>query len=737
MKLMFTCLLVCLAVHTWAEDSLEIKLQGVLPEVNITGQQQSYQHAPEKLDGIMLAGKQVSLTNVQALNANIVQNSSRQLFARTPGVFIWESDGSGVQTGVAVRGLSPNRSWEFNMRQNGYDIAADPFGYPEAYYTPPLEAVDQLIMIKGSAALQFGPQFGGLLDYKLKSGDTIKRMAVESYQTLGSNGLFSTYNAVGGQLGKFNYRVSFHHRQANGWRENAAYATNHLYGRIAYRPFTAFEVALEMTMLRNQLQQPGGLTDSLFLINAQQSLRQRNWLSTPWNIGALTLHWKPLQNIQIKWVNSLNNSSRSSVGFVKPITTPDTISAITGSYADRQLDKDIYKGISSELRAVIDYGFAGHSHSLALGARYSNSDVARLQYGRGTSGTGADFTLADPDELFTNDLNYHSSNLALFAENVFHVGASMSFVPGLRLEHINSKADGRIGKPETASELQVKEQMNRSFLLVGIGWEWKFKPSLSIHANISSAYRPVTYAQLTTSVPGDMIDPDLKDASGYSAEIGLRGKIGSWVEFDVNVFRMLYGNKVGALTLEKSPGVFYKYQTNLGNSIHHGVEFFTEIKPFTAAGDAFENLSVFTSLTFTDARYSGYSYTKEVSGKLQQITISGNKVEYAPSWIIRSGLSWVVKRFTFDLNGSFISEVYTDANNTSQPTSIAEAGKLPSYTVIDFSSKWRTGTHFSIGASVSNILNARYATRRASGYPGRGLMPNEARTFLFTIGVRF
>ncbi|MBC8081603.1 MAG: TonB-dependent receptor plug domain-containing protein, partial [Hymenobacter sp.] len=85
-----------------------------------------------------------------------------------PGLIVWESDGSGQQINVATRGLSPNRSWEFNVRQNGYDVSADAFGYPEAYYNPPLEAVERIQLLRGGAGLQFGPQFGGLLNYELK-----------------------------------------------------------------------------------------------------------------------------------------------------------------------------------------------------------------------------------------------------------------------------------------------------------------------------------------------------------------------------------------------------------------------------------------------------------------------------------------------------------------------------------------------------------------------------------------
>ena len=102
------------------------------------------------------------------INADLSTNNTRQVFAKVPGMSIWENDGSGIQAGVAARGLSPNRSWEFNVRQNGYDISSEVFGYPETYYTPPMEALEKIEVIRGAASLQYGPQFGGLINYQIK-----------------------------------------------------------------------------------------------------------------------------------------------------------------------------------------------------------------------------------------------------------------------------------------------------------------------------------------------------------------------------------------------------------------------------------------------------------------------------------------------------------------------------------------------------------------------------------------
>ena len=143
-----------------------------LPEITLVGgsSRSDLQQIPEIVGTSIYAGKKASLLVLKNVEGNITTNTMRQVMAKIPGLQVWESDGSGIQIGIATRGLSPNRSWEFNIRQNGYDISPDVFGYPEAYYAPPMEALERIEFMRGSASLQFGPQFGGMVNYVLKSG---------------------------------------------------------------------------------------------------------------------------------------------------------------------------------------------------------------------------------------------------------------------------------------------------------------------------------------------------------------------------------------------------------------------------------------------------------------------------------------------------------------------------------------------------------------------------------------
>jgi Fe(3+) dicitrate transport protein len=49
--------------------------------------------------------------------------------------------------------------------------------------------------------------------------------------------------------------------------------------------------------------------------------------------------------------------------------------------------------------------------------------------------------------------------------------------------------------------------------------EYKF--STTVYANITQAFRPVLFSDLTAC--SNRIDPNLKDASGFNADLGFRG----------------------------------------------------------------------------------------------------------------------------------------------------------------------------------------------------------------------
>ena len=123
-----------------AQDSTRNKLE----EVEVTDNKQSNFGHMYQVDGMKItAGKKSEVISVEHLNVNKATNNTRQVYAKVAGLNIFENDGSGLQLSIGGRGLDPNRTSNFNVRQNGYDISADALGYPESYYTPPAEALSK------------------------------------------------------------------------------------------------------------------------------------------------------------------------------------------------------------------------------------------------------------------------------------------------------------------------------------------------------------------------------------------------------------------------------------------------------------------------------------------------------------------------------------------------------------------------------------------------------------------
>ncbi|MBW0162320.1 MAG: TonB-dependent receptor [Sediminibacterium sp. Gen4] len=706
-------------------DTLLIKS---LPDVTVVGRnsKSDYQQMPEIVGTNIYAGKKNTLIVLDNVQGNVVTNNMRQVLAKVPGIHIWESDPSGIQIGIAARGLSPNRSWEFNVRQNGYDIAADPFGYPEAYYNPQLQAVQRIEIVRGHGSLQYGPQFGGLVNYILRNGSEVnKSFEFETQQTIGSNGLFNSYNAIGGKKGKVHYYTFFDHRNGDGWRENSRYFTNAGYGTVTYNFTTKFSLTAEVMRSHIRSQQPGGLTDEQIKQDAQQSFRSRNWFDITWTTPALIANFQINENT--RWNTKLFGTigDRNSVGFLQSITTKDSINPATLSYNNRVVNLDQYRNYGLESRIITDYRLGKMKNTLSAGIRLYTGTTTRQADGKGTTGTGYDVTITGN---YPRDIIFKSRNTAAFAENIFRISDKFLIIPGIRYEWLEGSSSGRNGYTSGGTEIILQNiTRDRSFILAGVGTEYHVTRSTEVYANFSQAYRPIQFANLQAPPTTDVVDADLKDAKGYNIDLGYRGKVKDFLQFDISGFYLQYDNRVGTITVSGTPS--YRLITNVGSSTSKGFEGYVEFNPFRAFGknkDA--DLIIFGSYGYTDAKYSGNH--KDASTK-------GKKVENAPTNIFRGGITGGYKGFLLTVQMSNVGETFSDANNTVTPSANGNNGLIPSYTVTDLTATYKFSKGLNLKAGTNNLFNERYFTRRAGGYPGPGALPADGRTFFISVGAKF
>ncbi len=713
-----------------------------LPDITVVGRnsRSDYQQLPEVVGTSIYAGKKNALIVLDNVQGNVVNNTMRQVLAKIPGLHIWESDPSGIQIGIAARGLSPNRSWEFNIRQNGYDIAADPFGYPEAYYNPQLQAVQRIEVVRGQGSLQYGPQFGGLVNYILRNGSEInpaadkagKKVQFETQQTIGSNALFNSYNAIGNKSKKWHYYSFFDHRNGDGWRKNSRYFTNAAYGTATYYFTPALSLTAEVMHSHIRSQQPGGLTDSLLKADlpageagAQQSFRQRNWFDITWTTPALILNYKWSE--KAKWNTKFfaTIGDRNSVGFLQSITTRDNINTATGQYNNRVVNIDQYRNYGMESRIITDYSIGRTNNTLSGGIRLYTGTTHRRADGKGTTGT--EYAIAVIGN-YLRDISFKSNNAAIFVENIFRITNKILLVPGIRYEWLEGNASGRNGYTAGGEEILLQNiKRSRSFLLAGIGAEYHLTTTTEFYANFSQAYRPIQFANLQAPPTTDVVDENLKDAKGYNLDLGYRGKVKDFLQFDISGFYLQYNNRIGTVTVTGTPS--YRLITNVGNSTSKGVETYAELNALRAFSTTKKgDIILFGSYGYTHARYG--SDHKDAATR-------GKRLENAPEHIFRGGITAGYKRILITTQLSHVGETFSDANNTALPTTNANNGVIPAYTILDLTATCKLSNGLNIKAGINNLSDERYFTRRAGGYPGPGALPADGRTFFISFGAKF
>ena len=716
-----------LAQKLCAQDKMKDSLQWKkLPDITVVGRnsKSDYQQLPEIVGTTIYAGKKNALIVLENVQGNIANNTMRQVLAKVPGIHVWESDPSGIQIGIAARGLSPNRSWEFNVRQNGYDIAADPFGYPEAYYNPQLQAVQRIEIVRGQGALQYGPHFGGMVNYILKDGNEInKPIEFETQQTIGSNGLLNSYNALGGKRGKLHYYSFFDQRNGEGWRNNSQFYTKSGFGSITYNFTNKLSLRFELMYSHIRSQQAGGLTDVQIKQDARQSFRNRNWFDITWMTPAIILEYDINENS--RWNTKIYGTigDRNSVGFLQSINVKDSINIATNQFNNRIVNIDKYRNYGIESRIISDYAIGKFKNTIAGGVRLYRGNTDRLADGIGSTGTNYDITIKG---TYPKDVSFTSSNAAGFIENIFKFSDKLYLIPGIRYEWLEGSAAGRNGLTTNGIAINLQNiTRSRNFILAGVGSEFHITKSTEFYANFSQAYRPIQFANLQAPPTTDVVDPDLKDARGYNFDIGYRGKVKNYIQFDISGFYLKYNNRVGTITTSNTN---YRLITNVGASISQGIESYIEFNPVRA----------FSNSTTTDViLFSSYAYTNATySGDHKDASTKGKKVENAPTDIFRGGISYGYKNFLLTAQLSFVGASFSDANNTVAASANGNTGRIPSYSITDLTGSYKFSKMLQLKAGINNIMDERYFTRRAGGYPGPGALPADGRSLFISIGAK-
>ncbi len=656
----------------------------------------------------------------------------REIFAKVPGLNIWESDGAGIQVGIGGRGLSPNRTANFNTRQNGYDISADALGYPESYYTPPFEALKSIEIIRGSASLQFGSQFGGLLNFIIKDAPSNTPFEFTSRTTGGMFGYLGTFNRIAGSKNRVFYQAYHQYKRGNGYRENSNFAQHQAFAQFGYYISENIKLRIEYTHMNYLAKQAGGLSDLQFNENPRQSLRDRNWFKVNWNMLAVHYDHEISKKAHFNVRGFGMASSRQTLGFLGKITQQDP-------GGNRDMLAGRFRNAGIEARFLQRYNFKRAKKKMQIrgaflvGARYYQGTTTADQ-GKATDGSDANFEYQNPNNLEGSAFTYPSENEAVFAENILFLGNRMTVNFGLRMESIQSGSSGYYKRysihPVNLDTLAVytiedNNSVERFVPLFGAGTSFRMSKRSKVYANFTQNYRAINFTDIRISNPNIVIDSTIRDEYGYTMELGFRGIQKNYWIYDVAAFYVFYGDKIG---LAPKFGTTFKERTNIGNARNMGIEVFTEfdfIKAFTDSSK--HSFSLFVNAAYIDARY--------ITSK--EPNFIGKKVEYVSPFILKSGIKYKYMGWNFQIQGSYNSTQFSDASNSVLPSGDAVIGLIPSYLVFDFSARYAFSKYVQLEAGVNNFSNQRYYTRRAAAYPGPGILPSDGTSAYLTVQFQF
>ncbi|MBL4585620.1 MAG: TonB-dependent receptor, partial [Flavobacteriales bacterium] len=506
------------------------------------------------VEGVAIyAGKKTEVVLLKNLTANLASNRARQVFAQVTGLNIWESDGAGIQIGIGGRGLSPSRTENFNTRQNGYDIAADALGYPESYYSPPMLAIKKIEVVRGAASLQYGPQFGGMLNFVMKDGADSSKFEVESIQGIGSYGFFNSFNSVGGTIGKFKYYTFLQYRTGRSWRDNSDFDNYTAYATLSYRTKKGTVLKAEYTRMWYLAQQGGGLTDRQFEEDSQASYRERNWFRVKWNVMALSLkhEFSSSAKLDVRLFGLL--ATREALGFIGPPNQSDPIGNPASSDLEkyRNLIYGDFNKMGGEFRFLKRYHFGNQPQIFLTGVRLYKG-LTNTKQAAADSGYKAIFEFRNVLDDASSS-RHPSGNVAWFAENIFNITKNLSITPGVRIEYIDTRTQGEsrtVFRDQADNVILDSLRTGRSvrsrwFPLFGLGVSYKPLRGMEIYANFSQNYKPINFNDLWVSNPSFRIDPKMMDETGYNADLGFRGKLKSIFQFDITGYLMMYNNRIG------------------------------------------------------------------------------------------------------------------------------------------------------------------------------------------------
>jgi Fe(3+) dicitrate transport protein len=624
----------------------------------------------------------------------MIQPASLQDALKTvPGVNARDEEGYGAIPNIGIRGLSPNRSTKVLILEDGAPIQPSLFLSNASYYSPPVERISSIEVLKGATGLRYGPNtIGGVINYQsktpLKDGIVKGKLGSHGYRLLELEaGTSSEQKSMGGGI---NLITS----EANGFRNNG-YRMNDILVKGGMAIGQSQWLGLKLTRYENEINTSyvglrpdefihtptkNPAPDDQFLSNRTSfDINHELEIDTSTKLKTL-MYWSQLE--RNFWRRDVASKTRQGTSFVD---CGGTAYCVTGR--NRNFDM---LGIDSRL--FTNYQAFGIQNESEIGVRL-HSETMSNKTERSNAGPRA------RTGVITGNENNDAKAVALYLQNRFLFTDQFAVTPGVRVESYRQNRKNEMNG--------VQGQANNTELVPGIGATWQLAPELQLYSSVYKGFAP---AMISAAISGDGVDQKLDAERSMNIEFGFRGQAQKWT-YEGAAFRMDFSNQIVNQAL--SGGIS---KTNGGQSLHQGAE--------GALGYAITSAwSVLANATYIPvAEFKG--------GTLGPI---GNRIPYTPKLTGNLGLNYSKDGLKSFLNAYHVSSQYADSANTVQESNDGTKGLIPSFTTLNWSVVYSPQKDLKLFGVVRNLFDKKFISGRSPD----GIFPGAERNFEIGLAYQF
>jgi len=657
-----------------------------------------------------------------AVLAATVPMSANEVLRTVTGVHVQEEEGLGLRANIGIRGLDPDRSRNVLILEDGVPVALNPYGEPEMYYSPPIDRMEGVEVVKGSGSIMFGPQtVGGVINYRtpappLTPSGRISVLGGEGgfRRVLGSYG--GTWNRVGGHVSVLN-------RAATDIRGHH-FDVYDVTGRIGYALDARSELGLKGSLYDEHSNSTYvGLTEEMFALDPNQ-------------------HPAPDDRLAVR---------RQSVTATHSIRLTDNVRLQTAAYAyatTRNWQRQDYRYIQESAAIELLNGVGNRNRSFRVAGVEPRLQSEHVVFGvRGEMDAGARLLFERAEEIYVEGtpetprqglIRDHELRggeaVSAFVQNRFILG-DLEVVPGVRVESF--RFDRRVLRtrvrrtnPETGATTRAPEDVDihsgdRILEVVpGIGATWRATDRLIVFGGVHRGFAPprtkdaLVYSDATVPIgeaPGDVISLQLDSERSVNSEFGVRSIAWPSVNVEVTAFLLDFSNQI--IAASASAGSVSDLRTaNQGETRHTGIEAAIDVDIGQMLG---WSVGVIPSLrhTFVRSTFSADRWMRPLSGS-DLLNVRGNRLPYAPENVTVLGLRVEHPAgFGVSADGTFTAAQFSDNFETREATANGRLGLIPAYRLVNIAGTYDIPVAgVTLVGSVKNLLGETHiVSRRPEG----------------------